>query len=84
MGVACATLALGSSALQAPVDFLEILLAQRADRRLEPQHANQIIEIRLRKIAPRLKHVLLRIQHIEVRADADLLPESVRFVGDLR
>ncbi len=48
---------------------------------LQPQHADQVLEVRLREVAPRREHVLLHVQHVEVRAHADFLAELVRLAA---
>ena len=57
---------------------------ERADRRLQAQHADQVLEVGVGEIAARRKDVLLDVQHVEVRAHADLLAEDVRLQRDFR
>ena len=54
-----------------------------ADRGLEAQHGDQVLEVGVGEVAPRREDVLLDVQHVEVGADADFLAEDVRLQRDL-
>src|SRR5512132_1563021 len=45
------------SAAKPSIDVGKVLLVERADGGLEPKDAKQVVEIRLREIAPRLEHI---------------------------
>src|SRR4051812_22297749 len=69
---------------QHPVDFLEILLAQRAGGRLQAQVIEDGVVARKREVALGGKKLLLRVEDIDVDPDADLIAELVRVERALR
>src|SRR6187402_850392 len=69
---------------QHPVDFLEVFFAQRSGGGLESQVVQDGVVAREREIAFGRVELLLRVQDIDVDADADLVAELVRVEGALR
>src|SRR5262249_13001391 len=58
-------------AAERPVDFVDVGVGKRADCLLELEAVDDEVVIRLRQVEPRLVDLLLLIEHVEIRADAD-------------
>ena len=69
---------------QIAVDLLDVGFGQRADRLLELELVDQKVVVGLREVESRLEDLLLLVEHVEVRAHADLQAELVRVVRHLR
>jgi 3-deoxy-D-manno-octulosonic-acid transferase len=69
----------GGAALAAPeraVHRLDVRLGERAGRGLQAQRRLQVVVARLLQVAARLEHLLLRVQHVDAGAHADVAAED--------